>query len=115
MERFLDQRRQQISISLIHSLLSLIMCSIGPPGTAICAYRADNSLNTGGTGFNRGIFDIFREDLTVVMPDGTTAERENTFVEVHSSQQCVVSALLLVLCIYYSAVLVVGQWTLIMS
>ena len=54
-------------------------------------------MTTGGTGFNRGIFDIFREDLTVVMPDGTTAERENTFVEVHSSQQYdIVSALLLV-------------------
>ena len=39
-------------------------------------------MTTGGTGFNRGIFDIFREDLTVVMPDGTTAERENTYVEV---------------------------------
>lgn len=59
-------------------------CRIGPPGTAICAYRADNSLTTGGTGFNRGIFDIFREDLTVVRSDGTTGERENTFVEVSS-------------------------------
>ena len=56
--------------------------SIGPPGKAICAYRADNSMATGGTGFNRGIFDIFREDPTVVMSNGMTAERENTYVEV---------------------------------
>ena len=39
-------------------------------------------MRTGGTGFNRGIFDIFREDLTVVMPNGMTAERENRYVEV---------------------------------
>ena len=68
-------------------MLSIISFSIGPPGTAICAYRADDSMTTGGTGFNRGIFDIFREDLTVVMSNGMTAERENTFVEVCSTEQ----------------------------
>lgn len=60
----------------------IVPFSIGPPGTAICAYRADDSSTTGGTGFNRGIFDIFREDLIEVMPNGMTAERENDFVEV---------------------------------
>lgn len=74
-------------LTLLYHSLTLILCayhsfSIGPPGTAICAYRADDSTTTGGTGFNRGIFDIFREDLTIVMPDGMTAERENTYVEV---------------------------------
>ena len=85
---------------------------IGPPGTAICAYRADNSLTTGGTGFNRGIFDIFREDLTVVMPDGTTAERENTFVEVHIAHHN--DIVLLFQLFLYSAVMVVGHLILIM-
>ena len=52
-------------------------CSIGPIGTAICAYRADNSVERGETGFNRGIFDIFREDLQ----DAQGNEFESTFVE----------------------------------
>ena len=66
----------------IHHSLSLSTFSIGPPGTAICAYRADNSKATGGHGFNRGIFDIFREDLITGTSDGMYYERENTFIEV---------------------------------
>lgn len=50
---------------------------IGPVGTAICVYRADNSIETGESGFNRGIFDIFREDLQ----DTAGQEVESTFVE----------------------------------
>ena len=46
-------------------------------GTAICVYRADNSNQRGGTGFNRGIFDIFREDLQ----DDNGGEVESRFVE----------------------------------
>ena len=61
-------------------------CSIGPEGTAICAYPADNSLATGAAsmGYNRGIFDIFREDLSNPnpSPDGTDGELQNTFLEV---------------------------------
>ena len=40
-------------------------------------YRADNSILGTDAGFNRGVFDIFREDL--IHPDGT--EMENLFVE----------------------------------
>ena len=40
-------------------------------------YRADNSRERGETGFNRGIFDIFREDLQ----DAQGNEFESTFVE----------------------------------
>ena len=58
---------------------------IGPAGTAICAYRADNSLTrTGNGGHNLGIFDIFREDIRVnAVGGGASAhEEENRFTEV---------------------------------
>ena len=47
---------------------------IGPVGTAICLYEAENSGSFGG-----GIFDIFREDLQT--PDGFN-EVQNDFLEV---------------------------------
>lgn len=52
---------------------------IGPAGTAICAYRADNS-----GGHNLGIFDIFREDIRVNAEVGGASphEEENRFTEV---------------------------------
>lgn len=50
---------------------------IGPRGTAICVYRADD---TGG--LNRGIFEVFREDLVTIRSDGTTDETENNYVRV---------------------------------
>ena len=62
--------------------------SIGPSGAAICAYRADN---TGSQGLNRGIFEIFREDLVTILSDGTTDEAENNFVEVISSLKCIIT------------------------
>ena len=68
-------------------VFSLSIFSIGPPGTAICAYRADDSMSNGGGGLNHGIFDIFRADLTVVMANGNTEERENTYVEVSAYAQ----------------------------
>jgi len=51
---------------------------IGPAGSAVCAYRADNSFNptTQLGGFNQGIFDIFRADLQV-----GNSEEQNMFVE----------------------------------
>ena len=58
---------------------------IGPAGTAICAYRADNSLTrTGSGGHNLGIFDIFREDIRVnaVVGGASAHEEENRFTEV---------------------------------
>jgi len=53
--------------------------SIGPVGSAICVYNAENTRDptTGMGGFGQGIFDVFRGDLLV---DGM--EQENTFVEV---------------------------------
>ena len=60
-------------------------CRIGPVGSAVCAYRADNSLTPRATGGNnRGLFDIFRSDIQVVNPGPplTLTEEENTFVEV---------------------------------
>ena len=67
-------------------MLSLLMCCrIGPVGSAVCAYRADNSLTPQGSGgTNRGIFDIFRSDIQVVNPGPPvrTTEEENRFVEV---------------------------------
>ena len=60
-------------------------CRIGPVGSAVCAYRADNSLTPQGDGgTNRGIFDIFRSDIQVVNqgPPIVLTEEENTFVEV---------------------------------
>ena len=64
----------------LHSLIAPYTSphSIGPEGTAICVYPAYNSRETDSTAmFNRGIFDIFREDLTM-----GSNERQNTFVEV---------------------------------
>ena len=46
-------------------------------GTAICVYRADNGFESGQTRFNRGIFDIFREDIQNTLG----GEVESTFVE----------------------------------
>ena len=40
-------------------------------------YRADNGFESGQTGFNRGIFDIFREDIQNSMG----GEVESRFVE----------------------------------
>lgn len=42
-------------------------------------YPADN---TGIRGFNRGLFEVFREDLRTVQSDGTVEFVENTFFEV---------------------------------
>ena len=61
----------------LNPLIVASYSSIGPIGTAICAYRADNSVERGDAGFNRGIFDIFREDLQ----DAQGNEFESTFVE----------------------------------
>ena len=47
---------------------------VGPVGTAICLYEAENSGSFGG-----GIFDIFREDLQ--RPDGEGGA-QNDFLEV---------------------------------
>jgi hypothetical protein len=55
----------------------LILCSIGPVGTAICVYEAYNGIERSEQGFNRGIFDIFREDLQ----DQQGMEVESTFVQ----------------------------------
>lgn len=42
-------------------------------------YRADN---TGTSGLNRGIFEVFREDLVHIREDGSTEEAENNFASV---------------------------------
>ena len=55
----------------------MIPCSIGPVGTAICVYKAYNGVERGESGFNRGIFDIFREDLQ----NELGGEVESSFVE----------------------------------
>ena len=66
--------------------MSSYHCRIGPVGSAVCAYRADNSLTPQGTGgHNRGIFDIFRSDIQVV--NQLVTEEENTFVEVRYCTQ----------------------------
>ena len=64
-------------------------CRIGPVGSAVCAYRADNSLTPQGNGGNnRGIFDIFRSDIQVVnQATLMVTEEENTFVEVRYCTQ----------------------------
>ena len=65
--------------------MSSYHCRIGPVGSAVCAYRADNSLTPQGIGGNNGgIFDIFRSDIQVVNqgPPIVLTEEENTFVEV---------------------------------
>ena len=72
-------------LQLVSAILPLMCCRIGPAGSAVCAYRADNSLTPQGSGgTNRGIFDIFRSDIEVVNPGPpvTTTEEENRFVEV---------------------------------
>ena len=55
--------------------------SIGPTGTAICVYSADNSNdpNNHAGGFNRGVFDIFRENVQVTGSTGSSME--NSYVE----------------------------------
>ena len=50
----------------------------GPRGTAICVYQADNNNR-----FNRGIFDVFREDLVRILPN-RTMDVENNYVRVCS-------------------------------
>ena len=76
-------------LQLVSAILPLLMCCrIGPVGSAVCAYRADNSLTPQGSGGNnRGIFDIFRSDIQVVNPGPpvTTTEEENRFVEVRDT------------------------------
>ena len=69
-----------------YSLFLLLSPRIGPAGTAICAYRADNSYTPSGTGGrNMGIFDIFREDIRVNGVNGAAGhEEENMFIEVGS-------------------------------
>ena len=58
------------------SIFNLSMCyyyyRLGPRGTALCAYRADNSGDS-----NRGIFEVFRDDLFRFNNDGTTVEVQN--------------------------------------
>ena len=55
--------------------------SIGPSGTAICVYHADNSGSADmSNGFNRGLFDIFRENV-VNTDDSNMVEREPRLVE----------------------------------
>ncbi len=53
------------------------MYRISPPGTAICGYSA---ANTGS--MNRGIFDIFREDVFEITNEGVTDEVENGYIQV---------------------------------
>ncbi|XP_064387037.1 semaphorin-4B-like isoform X2 [Halichondria panicea] len=51
---------------------------IGPEGSAVCVYPAENSRETDAmASFNQGIFDIFREDLLTT--DGV--EKQNVYVE----------------------------------
>ena len=59
--------------------LVIFFFSIGPVGSAICVYDAENTRNpmTGTGGFGQGIFDVFRGDLLV-----NGIEQENTFMEV---------------------------------
>lgn len=64
--------------------MSMMVCShvpysIGPEGSAVCVYPAENSRETDAmASFNQGIFDIFREDLLTT--DGV--EKQNVYVEV---------------------------------
>ena len=60
------------------------LLSIGPVGSAICVYNAENTYDPDTTagGFGEGIFDIFRGDLRVEAPDGTVSEEQNNFVQV---------------------------------
>ena len=57
--------------------LSLSLLSVGPHGTAICVYSAENTAPGGGTGRSQSMFDIFREDL-----EGMNGEVENNFIAV---------------------------------
>ena len=56
--------------------------TLGPTGTAICAYHADNTVGTGGQS-NFGIFDIFFSDIVVAVDSDEDEERVNEFVRVH--------------------------------
>ena len=62
----------------LHSLC--LFLSVGPQGSALCVYPADNTLETGGDGRSESVFDIFREDLTSASEEGTLVE--NSYVEV---------------------------------
>ena len=60
----------------------VFLSRVGPVGTAVCVYRADNDA------FNNGIFDVFREDIRNVTRDPvtgavTTSDIQNMFLEVH--------------------------------
>ncbi len=66
--------QRQVSVFPLYDIFR-----IGPSGTALCVYRADN---TGNQGLNKGIFEVFREDLVRVNPDGTTRATENNYVQV---------------------------------
>ena len=62
------------------------LLSIGPVGSAICVYNAENTYDPDAMppagGFGEGIFDIFRGDLRVEAQDGTVSEEQNNFVQV---------------------------------
>ena len=60
--------------------LSLPPSSVGPRGSALCAYPADNTAETGQDGRTESVFDIFREDLT--SDSAATTLVENQYVEV---------------------------------
>ena len=59
---------------------SYLYPSVGPRGSALCVYPADNTVETGGDGHSESAFDIFREDLT--SDSDTTTLVMNTYVEV---------------------------------
>jgi hypothetical protein len=50
---------------------------VGPHGTAICVYNAENTEEIGGNGRSQSMFDIFREDLQT--PDG--GRNENDYIK----------------------------------
>ena len=54
--------------------------SVGPRGSALCAYPADNTAETGQDGRTESVFDVFREDLT--SDSAATTLVENQYVEV---------------------------------
>lgn len=66
-----------LSVAQYNIIILLFSYSIGPVGTAICVYRAYNGKEVGESGFNRGLFDIFREDLQ----NAQGGEVESTYVE----------------------------------
>ncbi len=80
-----------------------VFFSLGPKGSALCAYSAEN---TGPVGRNRGIFEIFREDLIIARNGKIT---QNNFFLV-----CQVKAtvLLIFMTMSYDSVLVVDVLSL---